>query len=235
MPLTPQLEAVIAARGYLCSAHRGAPSFGIDNTDVAIRAALEYAPDLIEVDVHRTVDNELILWHDDHVDQAGQRLTIVQTALEQLQAVRLKDGSRLVTLDEALTISAGKAGLLIDLKAPNLEMLILESLTRCNAQNAVVCGGYTSTLRAVQAAGIPASYTPDPLRELFKPAPLTWDALTVHHRTVTPALLARANAEGVRVIAWTVDDPKRMLELIKIGIHGITTNRIEILTALEAR
>ena len=232
--LTPALETVIKARGYLRSAHRGAPSFGIDNTDLAIRAALEYAPDLIEVDAHRTADNELILWHDNFVNDAGERLTIVQTALERLQAVRLKDGSRLLTLDEALQISAGKAGLLIDLKAPKLENLILESLRRCNAQNAVVCGGYTDTLRAVQAAGIPASYTPDPLRELFKPKPLEWDALTVHHRTVTPAMLARANAEGVRVIAWTVDDPQRMRELIALGIHGITTNRIEILKSLEA-
>ena len=232
--LTPQLEAVINARGYLRSAHRGAPSFGIDNTDVAIRAALEHAPDLIEVDLHRTVDEQLILWHDDVVNDAGERLTIRDTALERLQAVRLKDGSRLVTLDEALQISAGKAGLLIDLKAPDLEELILESLRRCNARDAVVCGGYTSTLRAVQAAGIPASYTPNPLLELFKPAPLEWDALTVHYRTVTPALLTRANAEGVRVIAWTVDDPQRMRELITLGIHGITTNRIEILTALEA-
>jgi glycerophosphoryl diester phosphodiesterase len=232
--LTPDLEAVIAARGYLRSAHRGAPSFGIDNSDASIRAALEYAPDLIEVDVHRTVDDELILWHDDFVNDAGERLPIQSSSLEQLQAVRLKDGSRLVTLDEALQISAGKAGLLIDLKAPQLETLILESLMRCNARNAVVCGGYTDTLRAVQAAGIPASYTPDPLRELFKPKPLEWDALTVHHRTVSAAMLARASAEGVRVIAWTVDDEKRMRELVKLGVHGITTNRIETLTALEA-
>ena len=152
--------------------------------------------------------------------------------LERLQRVRLADGSRLVTLDEALTISAGKAGLLIDLKATKLEIPILESLARCNARNAVVCGGYIDSLRAVQAAGIPASYTPDPLRVLLKPAPLTWDALTVHHRTVTPALIARANGEGVRVIAWTVDNPKRMRELIALGVHGITTNRIEKLAAL---
>ena len=231
--LTLQLEAIIAARGYLRSAHRGAPSFGIDNSDASIRAALKYGPDLIEVDVHRTLDAQLILWHDDHLDATGQRLTVKDCTLERLQTVRLTDGSRLVTLDEALTISAGKAGLLIDLKAPGLEVLILEALARCNAQNAVVCGGYTDTLRAVQAAGIVVSYTPDPLRELFKPAPLTWDALTVHHRTVTPALLTRANAEGVRVIAWTVDNPKRMRELIALGVHGITTNRIETLKSLE--
>ena len=217
------------------SAHRGAPSFAVDNTDLAIHSALQYAPDLIEVDVHRTSDDQLILWHDDSLDDALERLSIQSTTLERLQRVRLKDGSKLVTLIEALQISAGKAGLLIDLKAPHLETLILEELQRCDAQNAVVCGNYADTLRAVQAAGIPASYTPNPLLEVFKPKPLEWDALTVHHRTVTSALLERANNDGVRVIAWTVDDPIRMRELIELGIHGITTNRIEILTTLEAR
>lgn len=74
--LTPQLEVIIAIRGYLRSAHRGAPSFGIDNSDAAIRAALEFSPDLIEVDVHRTLDGQLVLWHDDHLDSAGQRLML---------------------------------------------------------------------------------------------------------------------------------------------------------------
>jgi glycerophosphoryl diester phosphodiesterase len=233
MALTPRLEAVIAERGYLRSAHRGAPSFGTDNTDRAILAALEHAPDLVEVDVHRTVDDGLILWHDAHIEISNQRLTLAQTKLEHLRALRLEDGSRLLSLEEALEVTAGRAGLLIDLKAPNLETLILSALERCRAEDAVVCGDYTETLRAVQAAGVPASYTPDPWKARLLGERLEWDALTVHHRTVTPNLLERANAGAVRVIAWTVDDPGRMRELIDQGIHGITTNRIEILERLE--
>jgi glycerophosphoryl diester phosphodiesterase len=238
MALSDALEATIKARGYLRSAHRGAPSFGIDNTDRAINAALQHAPDLIEVDAHWTADDTLILWHDDHVDFAGQRLVIAKTPLEVLKAVRFEDGSGLLTLEEALEVTAGRAGLLIDLKAPRLETGILDAVRRTNAQNVVVCGGYWNTLRAIKALNpqIAVSYTPDPLRMLFG-ARLTWhadwDALTVYHRTVTPAMLERANARGLKIIAWTVDDGARMRELIKLGVHGITTNRIEKLVALE--
>jgi glycerophosphoryl diester phosphodiesterase len=239
MPLSKQLEGMIATRGYLRSAHRGAPSFGIDNSDRAINAALQHAPDLIEVDAHRTPDDALILWHDDHIDFAGQRLVISKTPLETLKAVRLEDGSGLLTLEEAFEVTAGRAGLLVDLKAPRLETGILDAVQRTNAQNVVVCGGYWNTLRALKSINpqIAVSYTPDPLRMLFGQR-LTWhedwDALTVYHRTVTPALLERANARGLRIIAWTVDDPARMRELVKLGVHGITTNRIEKLAALEA-
>ncbi len=236
MPLTPRLEGVIAGRGYLRSAHRGAPSFGKDNSERAILAALEHAPDLIEVDLHRTADGGTILWHDAHIEVGGERLTLARTKLERLRGLRLEDGSRLLTLPEALEATAGRAGLLIDLKARRLETEILSALTRSPAQDAVVCGGDTATLRAVRAAGVPVSYTPDPLRDLFRQRLVTrpeWDALTVYHRTVTPALVERANRFGVRIIAWTVDDPKRMRELIGLGVHGLTTNRIELLQGLD--
>jgi glycerophosphoryl diester phosphodiesterase len=235
MPLSEKLEQRIASRGYLASAHRGAPSFAPGNSDLAILAAFEHLPDLIEVDVHATKDGRLVLWHDADVQTDGQRLSIRQQPLERLQGIQLEQGARLWTLEQAFEATQGKAGLLVDLKAPNLESPMLEAIRRCQAEDVVVCGGYTTTLRAMQAAGIAASYTPDPLRDLFKQRLVTqmkWDALTVHHRMVSPALLSKAGAAGVRVIAWTVDDETRMRQLIALGIHGITTNRIELLAQI---
>jgi glycerophosphoryl diester phosphodiesterase len=236
MSFPEKLQAVIAARGYLTSAHRGAPSFAPDNSDLSVLAALEHQPDLIELDVRPTKDGHLILWHDSHVSAQGRRLTLRQQTLAQLQALELEQGARLWTLEQAFEATKNKSSILLDLKAPQLEQPILSAIRRCNAKDLVVCGSYTSTLRAMQASGVAASYTPDPLRDLWKQRLVTglkWDALTVHHRTVTTDLLQRANAAGVRVIAWTVDDPKRMQQLIEMGIHGITTNKIEILTQLQ--
>ncbi len=237
MALSPHLEAVIATRGYLRSAHRGAPSFAKDNTDLALLAALRYQPDLLEIDVHQTLDQQIVLWHDEIVKTPEQHYIINQTRLEQLRGLRFLDNAKIITLEEALNISTGQAGLLIDLKADRLEAGIIEVLERHAAQNAVVCGGYVSSLRAFQAAGIAASYTPDPLGDIFwarRKELYTWDAITIHHRTVSKALLARAKTSGMRVIAWTVDNPKRMQTLIEMGIDGITTSKIEILRSLGA-
>jgi glycerophosphoryl diester phosphodiesterase len=60
------------------------------------------------------------------------------------------------------------------------------------------------------------------------------DALTVHWRAATPGLLEHCAKHGTRVLAWTVDDPVQMQKLIRRGVHGLTTNRIEVLSSLEA-
>ena len=199
---------------------------------------MKHQPDLIEIDVHRTKDGQIILWHDDHIKTGGQRLKIATTEYGLLRDLRFKDSARIVTLEEALEMTKEQAGLLIDLKAEHLEPTIIGILEQYRTENTVICGGYISSLKAFQAAGIKVSYTPDPTQDIFwqrRQELWTWDAMTIHHRTVSKALLARANQVGMRVIAWTVDDSKRMQELIAMGIHGITTNKIEVLSALEGK
>lgn len=238
MPLPEALENALRERGFLCVAHRGAPSFGVDNTDRCIAASLEHQPDLIEVDAHWTSDGAVILWHDDALEFGGRRLRIARSSLAELRAVRFEDGSRLLTLEEAMGLVDDRSGLLVDLKAPSLETGILEARRRTNFKTLMVCGGYWNTLRAIKSSdpSVGISFTPGPLETVFDGrlvrAPF-WDALTVHWRTVTPAFLEQSHARAVRVIAWTVDDVDRMRALLHMGVDGITTNRIETRFKLE--
>ena len=238
MPLPPLLERTLAVRGHLRVAHRGAPSFAIDNTDRAILKALEHDPDLIEVDAHRTLDGAIVLWHDRSVGHAGRELAIADTPLQTLREVRFADGSRLVTLEEAMRLAMPHTGLLVDLKADGLAHGIITAANATGLESVVVCGSYFETLRAIKSLEprIGVSYTPEVVQMLLSSrrvnAPFL-DALTVHWRAITPALLESTRARGVRVIAWTVDEPDLMRELIRRGVSGITTNRIELLSALK--
>ncbi len=237
MPFPPALEASLEARGYLRIAHRGAPSFGIDNSDLAILAALEHRPDLIEIDVHFTIDGQLILWHDNHLEHDGQKLEIAKTSLERLQKVRLSDGSRLVTLEEAMNMVRGTCGLLVDLKADGLAQAIIDCTHKTELETVVVCGGYFETLKTIKSLEpkIAVSYTPEFIPFGLNPKVKAdfLDALTVYWRTVTPGFLKASKARGIRVIAWTVDEAVQMRKLINMGISGITTNRIERLSKLK--
>ncbi len=237
MSLSPALEASLESRGYLRIAHRGAPCFGIDNSDRAILAALEHQPDLIEIDVHCTSDGQLILWHDHKLEHAGEPLEIAKTNLERLQEVRFSDGSRLVTLEEAMNMVRGTCGLLVDLKAEGLAQAIVDCTHKTNLETVVVCGGYFETLRSIKLLEprIGVSLTPEFIPFSFNPKIKAdfLDALTVYWRTVTPGFLKASKARGIKVIAWTVDEPAQMRKLINMGISGITTNRIEMLSNLE--
>lgn len=46
----------------------------------------------------------------------------------------------------------------------------------------------------------------------------------VYHPLVTARLVTALGAAGVKLIAWTVDDPARMRDLVDLGVDGICTN-----------
>ena len=55
------------------------------------------------------------------------------------------------------------------------------------------------------------------------------DIWSPRHTQVTPETLKRAHAVGLLVIPWTINDPRRMKELIEMGVDGIITDRPDLL------
>lgn len=53
-----------------------------------------------------------------------------------------------------------------------------------------------------------------------------------HHANLSPALVARAHALGLRVIPWTVNDTADMERLIDWGVDGLITDRPDRLRAV---
>lgn len=49
-------------------------------------------------------------------------------------------------------------------------------------------------------------------------------ALMLQHRLVTGAVVARMHAQGVPVLAWTVDDPAELDRVVAAGVDGVITN-----------
>lgn len=49
-------------------------------------------------------------------------------------------------------------------------------------------------------------------------------AMWVYHPLVSPRLAKICDRVGVELIAWTVDDPKRMQKLVEMGVDGICSN-----------
>jgi glycerophosphoryl diester phosphodiesterase len=49
-------------------------------------------------------------------------------------------------------------------------------------------------------------------------------AMWVYHPLVTPKLARICEMAGVELIAWTVDDAKRMRELVDMGVDGLVSN-----------
>jgi glycerophosphoryl diester phosphodiesterase len=55
----------------------------------------------------------------------------------------------------------------------------------------------------------------------------------MYHPLITPRLIRAAHAHGVKVIAWTVDEPARITELEALGVDGICTNDPRLLARIS--
>lgn len=142
-------------------AHRGASGSAPENTLLAVRRAIEFKADFVEVDVQRSADGELVLFHDTTLT----RTTDVEEVYPERAPYRVGDftlaelkrldagfwfsaefaGERIPTLGEILPVLQERAGLLLEMKNsllyPGIEQDISEELERSGfAQSAAASG-----------------------------------------------------------------------------------------------
>lgn len=122
----------------LLVAHRGLSASYPENSFAAFKAALEFA-DIIELDVHLTRDNVLVVLHDDTLD----RTTDGRGKVEDFTLKEIKDldagswfaeefaGERVPTLEEVLKFVKGKIKLNIEIKNIEDENLNLKTVEEC--------------------------------------------------------------------------------------------------------
>ena len=118
--------------------HRGAAGLELENTATSLHRALSLGVDAIEIDVRTTKDRHVVLCHDaDLTKIAGKDIKIEDSTLQELQAIKLNDGSRLITLEHALEI-AKNVLLIIELKDGGYEQELLGILSRYPENNFVL-------------------------------------------------------------------------------------------------
>jgi glycerophosphoryl diester phosphodiesterase len=120
-------------------AHRGLHNIDIwapENSAEAFRRAVEkgYA---IELDVHLTKDNYVVVFHDDNLKRmTGIDKNITEMTMEELKKLRLQDTSeRIPTLQEVLKIVNGRVPLLIELKNSTNKIGRLEKAVQYTMKN----------------------------------------------------------------------------------------------------
>jgi glycerophosphoryl diester phosphodiesterase family protein len=139
----------IAARraGTIVIVHRGASAFAPENTLEAYAAAMDCGADGCEIDLRRTADGVLVLFHDDMLDQLTERFGAVNelTCYELLGLKprhiygRAKADTRPPTFAAVLALARQRAMLLhLDIKEPGLEKEIIHLLDAADVWDHIV-------------------------------------------------------------------------------------------------
>jgi glycerophosphoryl diester phosphodiesterase len=217
--------------------HKGADHIAPGNTVASFDAALAAGVDMIEFDVlpedmQRLQDTRLVLAHD-YSHDLGSALTL-EEGLAHLAATG-------VDLDVDLKLPGYEARVVEALRAHGLIERTLVSTTFMRSLVAVRAlepglrlgwsvprarRDYTQTwlyrVPAYLAIGRVKRRLPERAREHLQAG--RCDALMVHWRLVTPALVRAVADAGGELYVWTVDDARRIRQLEALGVTGVITN-----------
>ncbi|WFB85580.1 MULTISPECIES: glycerophosphodiester phosphodiesterase [Streptomyces] len=224
-------------RDVTAVAHRGDPYRHRENTIDSLRSALDRGADAVETDVRLTRDGVPVLLHDETLERLWEQDRPVRSL--SAEEVRGLTAGRVPTLAEALAATAGRR-LLLDLPgAPGDRAVrrIVDVVRECGAADRVYyCAGAATMLRvraADPAAEIALTWTTaaPPRPALLAAVGPRW--LNYRFGLVDRALADRVHADGLRLSVWTPDTRRTMRRLLSLGVDSITTNRVEVLTALR--
>ncbi|MBZ6140322.1 glycerophosphodiester phosphodiesterase [Streptomyces olivaceus] len=224
-------------RDVTAVAHRGDPYRHRENTIDSLRSALDRGADAVETDVRLTRDGVPVLLHDETLERLWEQDRPVRSL--SAEEVRGLTAGRVPTLAEALAATAG-GRLLLDLPgAPGDRAVrrIVDVVRECGAADRVYyCAGAATMLRvraADPAAEIALTWTTaaPPRPALLAAVGPRW--LNYRFGLVDRALADRVHADGLRLSVWTPDTRRTMRRLLSLGVDSITTNRVEVLTALR--
>jgi glycerophosphoryl diester phosphodiesterase len=242
-------------------AHRGASAERPENTLIAFQRAVELDVDALEMDVHLTRDDQLIVVHDDTADRmTGAQLAWATLDLDDAQRLDAgwgfiaRDGSRpfagqgihVPTFEEVL-VTFPEMQINVDLKGERSITAMLELVRRLRAEERVTLASFqTATAVAIRRrgyAGETALSQGEVATLLAMPAllwrqlPFTGTAAQVptHQGPLhfdRPSFVAKCHSLGLRVDFWTIDDPSEAARLLELGADGIISNDPAALRAL---
>jgi glycerophosphoryl diester phosphodiesterase len=250
-------------RRVLIAAHRGGGALAPENGLSAFKNAIRLGADMLEFDLHRTADGEIVVIHDATLDRTTTgRGPVSASARHDLATVRLRARDGAITDDRIPTFAA-----VLDLAAPSpvdvmpeikvgadrrryekIEENVLDLLrARSMLDRATVQSFDTPTLRRLRELA-PKLRTmllvSLPFVERKRVAPVEavrWTAdvdatdLGIDHRLLGHELVAAAHHANVRVVVWTVDEEDDMKRAIDLGADVVITNRPDLALKLVGR
>jgi glycerophosphoryl diester phosphodiesterase len=225
--------------------------------------AVAVGADIIELDVHLTFDNVVVVRHDASVDATTDGVGLIaDLTLAELQAFnvgfhesdyphKLADaGIRIPTLESLFTALPDKR-FLIELKPDDTEtgVQLCQLVLAYGLQNQVLVGSFHSSVLQdfrQMCPQVPTSLGEEEARIFVL---LSWLGLGHLYKApgysvqlpdkyyglslISRPLISAANELNLAVDVWAINDSEKMLKLLELGVDGIITDRPDILHAID--
>lgn len=221
--------------------HRGAAGLEPENTLHSFQRAIDLKVDIIELDVHLTKDQHLVVIHDSTVDRTTNGSGAVSNlTLSEIQQLDVGQGEHVPTLQEVIDLVAQKTLLQIELKGLGVEHHVAQAIKANHIIDNVIVTSFrhnmVKTMKILNpqiATGVLFLGLPIAAPRLAHDAYA--DAVHPHVNYVDAHLVAQCHRCGLSVRVWNTDDPIQMQKMISLDVDAIGTNRPDLLLQLLKR
>lgn len=228
----------------LVIAHRGASGHLPENTLPAYELAVAQGADMIEIDLHRTRDQAVVIAHDEDLSALGGRGEIADASLAEVRALDAGGGERIPLLTEVLDRFGSRIPFNLEFKRgkraeyPGVEAAALAAVRE---RGILACTLFSSFYDPVlarlrdlsSAARIALLLSPqDADRPIERALRLGAEAINPWRGLAQPELIEAAHAEGLAVYVFTVDEADEMKQMLALGVDGLFTNHPDRMRAL---
>ena len=215
--------------------HRGSAGTAPENTLAGIKTALDAGAPWLEIDV-RLAGDELFVIHDEDVARttngAGSIYALSRSAIHNLDA---GGGQAVPTLGQVIDTIAATANLNIELKdtlslQPTLA-LVAKTLSEDPAwRDRIMLSTFERSIHTALSENLPDGCL---LGILLKKIPadaigyavgLGAYSLNLAFKQLTPDLLSRAHAAGLKVFVYTVNKESQIERCLRLGVDAIYTD-----------
>ena len=261
----PETVAFYQSHGFSVIAHGNGRALMPGNTLEAGTHALEVGADILELDIHLTADNHLVVRHDDIIDTTTNGTGVIaEMTLADIQQYDVgfheidypelvgPEGIVVPTL-ESLFQQFPTTRFLVELKPEGTAAAdqLCALISRYDLAKQVVVGSFHSSVLRHFRATCPA--VPTSLGQTEVVYLVALSLLGLGHLYESPgvsvqlpwryggvtflsaSLVDIIQRLNLKVEVWTVNDPEIMRRLLKMGVDGVITDRPDILHTITVR
>jgi glycerophosphoryl diester phosphodiesterase len=226
----------VVMKRILIVAHRGASAYEPENTVRSFERAFHLGADFVELDVRLSRDGWLVVIHDEAVDRTTNGSGLVRDlTLKELKVLDADKGEKIPTLTEVLELfRETKQRFIIEVKEPNLEEKLLETIMDHEVQDKVVITSfYHTVLRKIRKkrkdikCGVIFACQPVNPEKLAIAAEAS--ILLPKLQYVNAEMVSRAHKNNLSIIPWPINDKDEAKKMINLDVDGIVTDKPDIL------
>jgi len=222
-------------------AHRGANNIAPENTLKAFQKAIELGADMIEFDVRKTLDEKIVISHDNTLIRiTGKIGSIKNMTLNELRELDFGEGEKIPTLEELITLTKGKIDLNCEIKVRGIEQKLVDIFRNADLLDSILISSFKNDvlikIQKIEPKIRLAALNPSKCgwisswisrKKIINVAKYNkFYAINPLFKLVNKKFIKKAHHNNIKIFPWTVDSDSAITKLIKIGVDGIITNDI---------